>query len=145
MTAQRRWCMKAGLPAGSLACRLNHMQDFLTWRGGFEGTTLADEVRLMERDARAVKLALRREVPGASEVEDAVRKISKAMKPKGLPLDEALKEARNAVIVAQRTLKAAIEKASKTKCQGAGLPSEIDTYFRSGEFRAKEAGLAGRR
>ena len=145
MTAQRRWCMKAGLPAGSLACRLNHMQDFLTWRGGLEGTTLADEIRHMERDARAVKLALRREIPDAVQVEDAVKKVSKAMRPKGLDMAAALKEAQKAVIGAQRALKTAMARASKTKCLGAELPSEIETYFRSGEFRAKEAGLAGRR
>jgi len=145
MTAQRRWCMRAGLSAGSLACRLGQMQEFLNWRGGLDGAKLADEIRLMEHDARAVKLALRREVPEASEVEDAVKRVSKAMKPKGLALDDALKEAQKAVTLAQRTLKAAVTKAAKTKCSGAELPDEIETYFRASEFRAKEAGLAGRK
>jgi hypothetical protein len=145
MNGQLKWCMKAGLPAGSLACRLDQVQEFLAWNRGFEGTNMTAETRLMEQDAKAVRRALRREVPEAAQVEETVRRVSKALKPKGLPLDEALKEARKAIVEAQRALKTAISKASKTKCRGAELPQEVETFFRTGEFRAKEAGLQGRK
>ncbi len=145
MNGQLKWCMKAGLPAGSLACRLDQLQEFLSWNRGFEGTSMAAEARLMEQDAKAVRRALRREIPEASQVEETIRLVSKALKPKGLPLDQALKEAKKAVVDAQRTLKTVVSKASKAKCRGAELPQEIEAFFRTGEFRAKEAGLQGRK